>query len=215
MHWTLRNFAEQLARQGIPCLRFDYSGTGDSWGTLANGTLGQWLFDIEVAAQELKDNAGVRRITLVGARFGALLAVEAARMVIAAKQLVLWDPVVSGKAYLHELRQLRDEKLKRWKCPRETCQRREGEEILGFVYPQQLLSEIEGLDLRRDLAMVKAPVAVYSSYESDEHEELRPLCQQYQVVDDAGDWSRVEEVERALLASALPSAMVERLVGRA
>jgi pimeloyl-ACP methyl ester carboxylesterase len=41
---------ELAAVQGLPCLRFDYSGTGSSPGSFADGTLERWLEEAEAVA---------------------------------------------------------------------------------------------------------------------------------------------------------------------
>jgi pimeloyl-ACP methyl ester carboxylesterase len=212
-HWMLRHLADQLASKGIPAFRFDYSGTGDSWGHHRDASLGRWLLDVETAAEELLDSAGVRKLSAIGLRFGALLAAEAARMVVPLEHLVLLDPVVTGRRYLHELRTLRDEKLARWKKQRGPCVKGDEEEILGFNFPRRLIQEIEALDLRGELPQVKGKVALYSSYEDQGIVELGAQCDVFQPLDDATDWDRVEEAERALLATALPRAAIEMLTG--
>ena len=46
---SLRVLAERLGRQGIPSLRFDYFGTGDSPGEDGAGHLTRWRQDIHLA----------------------------------------------------------------------------------------------------------------------------------------------------------------------
>ncbi|MGQ9424675.1 alpha/beta fold hydrolase [Gilvimarinus sp. F26214L] len=102
-HRAYRQLASSLSRKGFHVLRFDYRGTGDSSGDLAEVSAEDWLQDIDSAVQELRDMAGVHTITLVGLRLGGLLAgiVGARRQNIAG--LVLWDPLVSGAEYLDQL----------------------------------------------------------------------------------------------------------------
>jgi uncharacterized protein len=94
-HRTLRLLATRLATAGIDVLRFDYSGTGDSWGDVdADITLERWLDDAEEAADELRALAGVDRIGVLGLRLGARVALELTqRRGIRFERLGLWDPV--------------------------------------------------------------------------------------------------------------------------
>jgi alpha-beta hydrolase superfamily lysophospholipase len=101
-HYTLRLLAEQLEARGMSVVRFDYDGMGDSAGTERDpGRLAAWVRSIR-AAMDLLSTAGVADVSLVGMRIGALLAVQAAAAHADVSQLVLWDPCVSGRAYLHE-----------------------------------------------------------------------------------------------------------------
>src|ERR1700690_929523 len=54
-HWAFRRLATMLAREGFHVLRFDWSGTGDSWGSAEDGTLEGWVDDVALAVQELRD----------------------------------------------------------------------------------------------------------------------------------------------------------------
>src|SRR4051812_15685981 len=49
---ALRELAVALAGSGQHVLRFDYRGTGDSFGELAEVTLADWLDDIRLALRE-------------------------------------------------------------------------------------------------------------------------------------------------------------------
>lgn len=103
-HRTFRVLATQLERAGYAALRFDYSGTGDSVGDSGAATVDAWVGDIASAADRLRTASGVARVTVVGLRFGATLAMLAsARGELRPRHLVLWDPVVDGAAYLREL----------------------------------------------------------------------------------------------------------------
>jgi pimeloyl-ACP methyl ester carboxylesterase len=102
-HRIYRVLATQLERAGYAALRFDYSGTGDSLGDAGAATLDAWIADVQAAADELRRASGVNKIVAVGLRFGATLALLASARGLALRHLVLWDPVVEGKAYLREL----------------------------------------------------------------------------------------------------------------
>ena len=107
-HRAWRGFAERLAAAGLPTLRFDYPGTGNSAGGEEDpGRLPAWIAGIHAAVATLRAGAGVEEVALVGLRLGALLAAAAAREVpggVAA--LALLAPAPSGRAFVQELRAL-------------------------------------------------------------------------------------------------------------
>lgn len=95
-HRTLRLLAGRLAESGYDVLRFDYSGTGDSWGDLTDGiSLATWIADVDVALEELAGISGSQRFVLIGLRAGAAIAAEvAARRPRGIEHVILWDPPV-------------------------------------------------------------------------------------------------------------------------
>jgi alpha-beta hydrolase superfamily lysophospholipase len=103
-HRSMRAFAEMAAALGLPTLRFDYLGTGDSADTDPGADqIEAWLRDVVAAANELRRRTGVERVCLLGFRLGALLAALGARAA-AADALLLVAPALSGRRYLRELR---------------------------------------------------------------------------------------------------------------
>lgn len=93
-HRSLRTLAVRLAEAGFDVLRFDYSGTGDSWGDpRRDATWDQWMQDAVDGIEELQGLAGVDRIHLIGLRNGCRTALAtAARQRHLVGRLVLWDP---------------------------------------------------------------------------------------------------------------------------
>jgi uncharacterized protein len=95
-----RVMAERAEREQAACLRFDYHGTADAPGEEGDQTMAAWADDVLAAHQCLTMQAGVGVIWF-GMRLGANIALRAAAMArTAPSQLVLWDPVVDGPAYL-------------------------------------------------------------------------------------------------------------------
>lgn len=95
--------ARELAALGYAVLRFDYSGTGDSEGSSETAMLSRWLEDTLQASATLKKKSRQNRLVLLGTRLGGTLALRAS-CELGIRQLILWDPIVDGSAYLDELR---------------------------------------------------------------------------------------------------------------
>jgi alpha-beta hydrolase superfamily lysophospholipase len=103
-HRSVRAFAQTLAAAGLPTLRFDYFGAGDSSGAIQDeNLLSRWCDDILSATEFIKRSTGVRRICLIGVRLGALLAELVANR-SSVDFLVAVAPVTSGRRYIRELR---------------------------------------------------------------------------------------------------------------
>lgn len=104
-HRSLRYLARRLVQQGVHTLRFDYFGTGDSGGDIADASLRGAEDDVLTAVAELKAIAGVDTVALIGMRLGANLSMTAAvRSAADIASVALWDPVIDSAAYFDERR---------------------------------------------------------------------------------------------------------------
>lgn len=144
-----RHLAERLSRAGFACLRFDLFGTGDSGGDeLAPGLLASWLDDVTQAVRELRERSGAERISLVGLRLGATLAMLHGARSGEADSLVLWSPYVSGKGFVGEVTKLHKLYLRiEPELAGSTPIQEEGEEALGMFLPASLIADLSGIDL--------------------------------------------------------------------
>lgn len=103
-HRPMRGLAERFAAAGMPTLRFDYPGTGDSTGDERDpARVRAWLDSIRAAANYLRGRVGVEEIAIVGLRIGATLAAIAAEELDDVEALALMAPPVSGRAYVREI----------------------------------------------------------------------------------------------------------------
>jgi hypothetical protein len=95
--------ASGLAAQGIPCLRFDYLGTGDATGGGELVDFSSIQADMELAAQALRSLVQTDRIVILAWRAAALpLSAWLATGVRPAK-VVLWEPIEDGSRWLAKL----------------------------------------------------------------------------------------------------------------
>lgn len=105
VHRSLRRLADALAARGLPCLRLDPPGCGDSLDPPPGTPLVEaWIEAITGAAGWLHDHGRVGELALVGLRLGALLAAEAAARLGGVERLALLAPPASGRACVRELR---------------------------------------------------------------------------------------------------------------
>ena len=119
-------------------LRFDYYGTGDSSGEGSDADLTLWSEDLDEAVEELRAISGVMRVSLVGVRLGAALALRPPPTADDIQDAALWDPVVRGRRYLGELLRAR-----------RTAGTRGGTEleVYGYPLPGSLREQLDALDL--------------------------------------------------------------------
>ncbi len=99
---TYRALADRLVANGVGALRLDYDGTGSSAGHYTDpDRVAAWVGSVKLAIAELH-RRGIARVSVIGLRFGAMLAALAATEGV--DTLVLWDPVLAGKRYARELK---------------------------------------------------------------------------------------------------------------
>ncbi|HVY22493.1 MAG TPA: alpha/beta hydrolase family protein [Steroidobacteraceae bacterium] len=102
-HHSLQTLQERLADDGHLVLRMDYAGTGDAAGDLWDADcLARWQQQVKDAVAQLR-NWGAQQITLIGLRFGALMALQMAQS-LGVQRVVAWFPIISGRRYVRELR---------------------------------------------------------------------------------------------------------------
>jgi pimeloyl-ACP methyl ester carboxylesterase len=146
-HRASRQLAIRLSHLGFPVLRFDLSGCGDSSGDSEEVEMQQWLTDISAAVEEMRRRSGLARICLVGLRLGGALSMMVSNGRGDIDGIVLWDPVVSGKTYVAELKRLHREMLQRAHVQQKQLADEHYAEILGFPFPRGLLTDLESIDL--------------------------------------------------------------------
>jgi pimeloyl-ACP methyl ester carboxylesterase len=106
-HRSIRHLAERSAAAGMPALRFDYDGTGNSAGDdFEPGRLGAWVASVREAIKALRELTGIEKVALIGLRLGATLAALAAEGGTEIAALIAIAPAISAKSYLRELRML-------------------------------------------------------------------------------------------------------------
>jgi alpha-beta hydrolase superfamily lysophospholipase len=144
-HRSIRAFSEAAAGLGIPTLRFDYSGTGDS-SEIDPGAdqLAIWIRDIVAAAREVQRLSGVQRVYLMGFRLGALLALLAAEQTEALAGLILIAPILNGRRLVREWRTMRLAAT----IGTEPGQDAGVMEVSGFLLSAATIGALAGIDLK-------------------------------------------------------------------
>jgi alpha-beta hydrolase superfamily lysophospholipase len=139
-HRALRHLADALAAAGFPVMRFDLHGTGDSDGADDDpDRIATWLANLRSAAGWMRDSLGCAEVSVVGLRFGAALAARAAADEPLA-DLVLWAPVLKGRAYVREMKFLS-------KAAGVPLEKGAAIEAAGFVLSEQTAQDLTDIDL--------------------------------------------------------------------
>lgn len=101
-HKAFRQLATQLSRKGFDTYRFDYPGTGDSYGELTDISFTTVVDDSINVLSNIAATQNYERLIAVGLRFGALVAHACMKSSDKLDQLILWDPFASGKHFIDE-----------------------------------------------------------------------------------------------------------------
>ncbi|MEJ2539373.1 MAG: alpha/beta fold hydrolase [Gemmatimonadota bacterium] len=202
-HRAFRQLNGLLNREGLHVLRFDYSSTGDSSGSGREASLRNWLDDIGWAIEELKDTAMVEQVSVVGLRWGGTLAALACADRSDVGRLVLWDPIVSGRAYLDD---------------RVGTPRPRGEiGIEGYPFSQALRDEMDAVDLRHLDGELPTDTTLLVARDREEYRRWvdpsraggRSVA--YRVVPSSGDWAQADPFGDALIPQRIIQAIVQEL----
>lgn len=103
---TVALCARALAANGWAVLVPDLHGCGDSSGELTDADWSSWRDDIRAAEDWLRGRCG-RPPWLWGLRSGCLLLAEHVQAGSAPARVILWQPVLSGDAYLGQFLRLK------------------------------------------------------------------------------------------------------------
>jgi len=219
VHRDLVRLARRLSSTGHHVLRFDYYGTGDSSGETGEGHAGQWRRDVRVAADELKDLSGAERVSAVGMRFGAILALDAMRDEDGVADLVLWDPVVSGGEYLRELESLHERLREAYRRSHVTPDEASRDDLVGFPFPAQLRASIREAGSLLEARFRAARVLVIASEPRPDYERLcnaigeQDIAVDYRHEPSPTHWDQVEQHDTILIARSSIEAITSFLNG--
>jgi hypothetical protein len=149
----LTQVAIRLADAGIPCLRFDFFGSGDSDGRGDHMDLASMREDIGVAAAALRASTGVTGVAALAFRGGALALSSWLASGGQVERVVLWEPVVDGAGWIGELVDADAAELRSAaRYPRRGGVPMEGSDrqLMGFEVSRQLRRDLAGVQARSD-----------------------------------------------------------------
>ncbi|MEL6949408.1 MAG: alpha/beta fold hydrolase [Pseudomonadota bacterium] len=144
---ALREFALAAADQGAATHILDLRGTGDSPGEFGDYSVDDWCNDLLAAVEDARTRYGATLITLLGIRFGALLAARVAAQA-QVTDLLFWQPATEGKRLMREF-------LRVWSAANmgvdedaRTVLAREGTlEVAGYRIDPSLVEAIDAMTL--------------------------------------------------------------------
>jgi pimeloyl-ACP methyl ester carboxylesterase len=204
IHRAYKQLAVRLSRAGVPVLRFDYFGWGDSAGEDTEATLTRWEQDVETAIEEAKKLSGAKQVVLLGLRLGASLALRVASHRQDVNAIVLWEPVVNGEDYLQELTEAHEHRLNYFFTEPILSPSVDITELLGFSLSSTMKAEIHQIDLLQlNFSMPGRRVLVVEKDAKNSVAQLRNHLQSqsfqvdYQDVDDPAIWE--EDPDKALI----------------
>ncbi|WP_430390378.1 alpha/beta fold hydrolase [Dyella sp. 20L07] len=200
-HRLYRQLASALAGEGMSVLRFDYYGCGDSAGASSEVDWQRCIKDTVTAADELRTRSGVNDVVAFGARLGGSVALAAAPTAHFA-DVVVWDPVTDGGAYVATLDALQDalrRDTKRFVRPRPLAEAQG--QWLGFEVNPALRRQITSLHIDG----VTKPSLLVDTLASPPHdwqslvvgkENVRPI-------EPATPWDDLARLEAAIISHPL------------
>lgn len=154
-HRVMVNLARRLTKEGIYSFRFDYMGHGDSDGNFDDSTIETRLSDIQSAVDCLIRQPAIKKVGLLGVRFGATLAALACERLPLIEPLILISPIIHGKAYIDQC--LRSNLTTQMALHKKIIKDRKAligdlmaghaVNIDGYLLTKKLYQQIEGLNL--------------------------------------------------------------------
>jgi len=142
--YLLHLLAENLAVAGVPSMRFDFFGMGDSCGRNIEATFERWREDLRAALEELVSRSGAKTVRILCFRLNTILAFHALKD-SPVDRWVCWDPVTNGERHYQELQRMTRDKaqqllvVRNLKAPRKI---RDAEELVGVTFSRSAIDEL-------------------------------------------------------------------------
>jgi len=197
-------------------LRFDYRGTGDSSGDAGDATFEAMIESAKSAVEELRDVSGARRVSVVGMRFGAAVAARLPSTHL--REVVLWEPVLSGREHLEELRRVHRDRERGWLLPAVVPTPGEPEDLLGYTLHDRVRRSVDAVDLGTGPYATCAGFSIVVSADGPETRTLETALArsgarvQLRVVADGGS-EDASKAGAALLSNAVLGAVADAVSG--
>ena len=148
---TLTDIARFLQSHGEANLLFSFRGQGDSGGDFASLGLSEWREDFSNAINETKRRAPNAEIGLLGVRLGASLALEVAAQRDDIAEMVLLEPLLSGRSFLGQ--QLMRQKIRAQMTDNASAElgvrSAEFDDLDGWPIGAKMKSELQALDVMK------------------------------------------------------------------
>ena len=138
IHRAYRRLADALSQDGMDVLRFDYAGTGDSYGEFESASLREWQENAITAYEELSAMCPDTRVDVVALRAGTVIARELINR-YKVNRLVMWEPKTADALYLSELE---DDIRKKGRSRSNFIDERGSLHYNGFCYSSRLREEL-------------------------------------------------------------------------
>lgn len=212
-HRVFRVIAARLEREGVPVLRFDYFGTGDSSGASREGTPARWEKDVRQAHDELVRRSGASNIMWVGLRLGANLALSTSTRPVRLSRLILWDPLVSGPSYLAELADTHAAYMQ-WDLEGWRPDPNAPAQAIGWPITDEIRSALERLNLSKPrFTSARQVIAILSAPDLEATGILARVAEgrtaDVRVVPTSSPWNSDEALNSTLVPGEIVNAIVE------
>jgi alpha/beta superfamily hydrolase len=102
-HRILFEIADSISEQGYYVLMFDFSGCGDSEGSLLTSTLDDWFGEIKYVADWFKVNYKLNNVHFIGLRLGAFMVNIFHNQSNIQRKLILLEPVINPETYFKNI----------------------------------------------------------------------------------------------------------------
>jgi len=135
---------------------------------------------------------------LLGVRYGGCIASSVAMESEKVNSLILWEPVTDTSEYVNSLRTMHRQMTDLWTCKINTVNDTDNEEILGSLYSQKLLADIENQQL--DLSAIDQPQFIIDLYDRRGEYDVNEM-QRFMPAEDEDSWSNLQLLETSWLRS--------------
>jgi uncharacterized protein len=227
-HRLYKVLADRLTGVGFHVMRFDYFATGDSAGADEEADIQIWLDNIGSAHQELESQSAAPVHGWFGLRLGGTLAMLAsARVENRPAQIVAWDPIFNGAAYLGELRAAHlttgefsygirwtvDEKL------RESVLAEADSEALGFPLTSPLTEQVKKIELASFDTSLPTRLDVIDSHDVVAQDEVKthfagqPKKVRFFPTTNKVDWASNEAMNSSIVSIDVMQRVVSSMLG--